>query len=193
MTRTTYVAEEPRSRSLLAVAWPLVAAVIAVKLAVTLPFLGRYGWHRDELYLLASAKHLQGGYVDFPAITPLIGRAVVEVFGDSLYALRLSAVVASCATIVLTALLTRELGGGRTAQLVAVVVFAFCPLGLGMPVLFQPNSFDLVLWAGILLLTVRVLRTGDARLLPLLGLLAGLALATKWTAAWLLAGLVLGG
>src|SRR4051794_5448533 len=110
------------------VAWPLVAAVLAAKLAITLPFLDRYGWHRDELYLLASARHLQGGYVDFPAVTPLIGRGVIEVFGPSLYALRAGGLVASCATLVIAALLTRELGGGRAAQLVALVALAFCPL-----------------------------------------------------------------
>jgi Dolichyl-phosphate-mannose-protein mannosyltransferase len=173
------------------VAWAVVVVVVVAKLAITLPFLDRYGWHRDELYLLASAKHLQGAYVDFPAVTPLIGRAVVELFGPSLYALRFSALVASCAALVLCALIARELGGGRTAQLVALVAFAFCPLALGEPTLFQPNSFDLLLWAAILFVTTRLLRTEDVRLFPWLGVLAGLALATKWTSAWLLAGLVL--
>ena len=193
MSATLAAPNGTEQRVLPPVAWPLVATVIVAKLVVTLPFLDRYGWHRDELYLLSSARHLQGAYVDFPAVAPLIGRAVVEVFGPSLYALRLSAIAASCVTIVLTALIARELDGGRTAQLVAVVAFACTPLALGAPVLFQPNSFDLLLWAAILLLTARLLGTENARLLPWLGLLAGLALATKWTSVWLLVGLVLGG
>jgi hypothetical protein len=37
-----------------------------VKLATALPFLGQYGWDRDELYYLQASRHLSLGYVDFP-------------------------------------------------------------------------------------------------------------------------------
>jgi len=46
----------PGSASFAAV--PVVGLAVA-KLALDLPFADRYGWHRDEVYYLASANHLQ--------------------------------------------------------------------------------------------------------------------------------------
>jgi len=65
-----------------AFAWRAVGVVVAVKLAVNLLFAGRYGWHRDELYYAVAGMHLQGGYVEFPPVTPSTRHvtAVFEVF-----------------------------------------------------------------------------------------------------------------
>ena len=63
-----------------------VGALIAL---ITIPFLGRYGWDRDELYYLTASHHLAFGYVDFPPLIALLAWLVHAVFGDSLDALRL--------------------------------------------------------------------------------------------------------
>jgi hypothetical protein len=50
------VAREPcdaRGRSLLAAG----GAASAFLVALTVPFLGRYGWGRDERYLLSASRH----------------------------------------------------------------------------------------------------------------------------------------
>jgi hypothetical protein len=52
-----------------AVPWLPVVGLAAVKVVVTMVFAGRYWWHRDELYYLASARHLALGYVDHPPVT----------------------------------------------------------------------------------------------------------------------------
>ena len=44
-------------------------ALVAVKLAIHLPLLARYGYFRDELYFLDCGRHLAWGYVD---LAPLI-------------------------------------------------------------------------------------------------------------------------
>lgn len=46
----------------------------------------RYGFHRDELYFLDCARHLQGGYVDQPILTPLLARATPSLMGDNVAA-----------------------------------------------------------------------------------------------------------
>jgi hypothetical protein len=76
------------------VPWLPVTGLAAVKVAVSMVFAGRYGWHRDELYYLASARHLELGYVDYPPVTPAIARLVQVVAPDSVVALRFTGVLA---------------------------------------------------------------------------------------------------
>ena len=153
----------------------------ALKLALALPFLGRYGWDRDELYFLQASRHLAPGYVDFPPMTALVGRVVLEICGPSLVALRLTGVLAGMLTIVLIALCVRELGGGLRSQLVASLAFALTPFGLGLGVLFHPTMLDVPIWVGFLYVALRILGRPEPRLLPVLGLIAGIGLETKAT------------
>lgn len=169
-----------------------VLAIVLAKTAVQLSVAGRYGWHRDELYYRSAGEHLALGYVDFPPVVPLLVRLAAGLFGDSLVGLRSLAALAGAAVVVLTALLARELGGGRRAQVVAAVAAAASPLLLGGNSMFQTVSFDHLTWAGVLVLVVRLLRTGDVRLWPAIGVAAGVGLMTKYTVAVLLVGLVAG-
>jgi len=49
-----------------------VIAVGAVVCAALLALSTRYGFHRDELYFMECARHLQASYVDQPVLTPLV-------------------------------------------------------------------------------------------------------------------------
>ena len=163
-----------------------------VKLATALPFLGQYGWDRDELYYLQASRHLSLGYVDFPPVTALIGRLTIDVAGPSLVALRLTCVVAAMLAVVLVALCARELGGGFAAQLLAAVAFVLTPYGLGLGAIFHPTMFDLLTWVAFCYLALRILMRRDPRLWPLLGLVAGVGLETKDAIVALLAVFALG-
>ena len=169
-----------------AVRW--IGVVALLKTAVNLAVAGRYGWHIDELYYRAAGKHPALGHVDFPPITPLLAGIADVLFGASLVGLRSLAVLAGAGALVLTALIARELGGGRVAQTIAAATVGGTLL-LGSNSMFQTVSFDQLMWAGVLFVSVRLLRTGDARLWPVLGVLAGLGLMTKYTIGMLLGGL----
>ncbi|HZB72346.1 MAG TPA: glycosyltransferase family 39 protein [Acidimicrobiales bacterium] len=170
---------------------PVVAVAVA-KLAFQLSVAGRYGWHRDELYYVDAGRHLSLGYVDFPPVTPLLSRVATALFGDSLVGLRSLAALAGAVAVVVVALLARELGGGRAAQVLAAILAATSPALLGADALFQTVPFDQLAWAVIALLAVRALRDGSRGRWLALGVAAGVALETKYTVAALLLGLAVG-
>jgi 4-amino-4-deoxy-L-arabinose transferase-like glycosyltransferase len=174
--------------------FPVVAvlALAAAKTVAQLAVAARYGWHRDELYYVDAGRHLDLGYVDFPPVTPLLSRVATALFGDSLVGLRSLSALAGAAVVVVVALLARELGGGRGAQVLAAFLAATCPVLLGADAMFQTVPFDQLAWAVLALLAVRALRDGTRGQWLAVGLAAGVALQTKYTVAFLLVGLAAG-
>jgi len=156
-----------------------VLAVVVVKSAFELAFANRYGWQRDELYYAVAGKHLQGGYVEFPPVTALFSALARVIFGWSLVGFRLFTILAGAGTVVVAALVARELGGGRRAQLLAAIAVGFTPVILATNGLFQPVSFDQLATMLVFWLAVRLaLGRGSW---PALGLAAGIGLETKYT------------
>ena len=167
-------------------------AVAACVLAFHLALSGRYGFHRDELYYIASGRHPALGYVDQPPVVPLLARAVTEVAGTRLWPLRGLAGAAHAAVVIVAALMARDLGGGRRAVLVSALAAATAPLFIVLGSLFQTPILDL-LWSSLILLTVVRLLTGaDARWWLAVGGLVGLGLETKTTMIVLAASLAVG-
>ena len=162
-----------------------VIAVGAVVFAVLLAVSTRYGFHRDELYFLECARHLQASYVDQPVLTPLLAWVSLKLFGVSLLGLRMWPALAAWATVVVAALTAREFGGGRRAQLITALATATTPAVLGADHLFGPTAFDILAWASLALVVVRIGRTGDTRWWLAGGLVLGLGLANKHSVAFL--------
>ncbi len=169
-----------------------VIAVGAVVFAVLLALSTRYGFHRDELYFMECARHLEASYVDQPVLTPLLAWVSLKLFGVSLLGLRMWPALAAWATVVIAGLTAREFGGGRRAQLLAAVATATMPAVLGADHLFGPTAFDILAWAGLALVVARIGRTGDVRWWPAGGLILGLGLANKHSAGLFALALVIG-
>jgi 4-amino-4-deoxy-L-arabinose transferase-like glycosyltransferase len=151
---------------------------------------GLYGFHRDELYFLDSARHLSASYVDQPILTPLLARVSLSVFGVSLPGVRLWASLAAGATVVLGGLMARELAGGRRAQLLAALGVALSPALLGADHFFGPTALDILAWSAFAFVVVRIGRTGNTRLWAVAGGILGLGLANKHSIGFLALALV---
>ncbi len=156
-------------------------AVVAVKCLVTLSVAGRYGWHRDELYYAVAGLHLQGGYVEYPPVTALLSALARELFGWSLVGFRAFTILASAGTVVVGALVARDLGGNRRAQTLAAVLVAFSPGMIATNWLFQPVAFDQLTTMVVLWLALRLALGRGSWVL--LGVAAGVGLETKYTLA----------
>src|SRR5216684_692672 len=153
---------------------------------------GQYGFHRDELQTLDDSRHLDWGFVAYPAITPLIGRVELLLFGTSLAGFRFFAAVAVSAAMVLAGLIARELGGGRREQVLAAVTTCVAPVALAQGAVFQYVSFD-YLW-GVLAtyFLVKLCKSGDARWWVAIGFALGLGMETRYTAGFWTLGIVAG-
>ncbi len=158
----------------------------AIQVALTAPFMSRYGWDRDELYFLSATHHLAFGYVDFPPSTAWVGWTIDKLAPNSLVALRASSLAAGAATVVLVAFIARELGGRPPAQWGAAFCWALTPYILGSASIFHPTWFDALAWVAFLYVATRLLLRGERRLWLLLGVIAGVGLEAKYTIAFLL-------
>src|SRR5215475_13881983 len=137
-----------------------LAAGVLVAL-LTIPFLGRYGWDRDELYFLTASHHLALGYVDFPPLIALMAWLVQAVFGNSLDALRLTSLACAIGSVVLVALMARELGGGLRVQAGAALAWGITPYVLGSASIFHPTWLDLLAWTAFLYVALLILNRGE--------------------------------
>jgi hypothetical protein len=157
----------------------------SVGLALVLVFLGYLGLAfvvpplDDELYYWCWAKELQWSYYDHPFMTALMIRASTEVFGDTLFAIRFPACVASIVVLGVLAHLTRP----RTILLGAL----FSPLFTYGAVLITPDTPLLMFWSLYLAWLVAVhRRLGRFQRIPvsmwlLGGFLLGCSILGKYT------------
>jgi 4-amino-4-deoxy-L-arabinose transferase-like glycosyltransferase len=166
----------------------IAAAAVGLELAVS----ARYGYHRDELYFLAAGHHPAFGYVDQPAMTPLLARISSAVFGNSLAGLRVIPALAMAGLIVITAALSRMLGAGRTGQLLAALATATCAEYLGTAHLLTTTVPDFLAWGIMLVLVMRLLASEDQRWWLAIGACAGIGADAKWNIGFLVAALAAG-
>jgi hypothetical protein len=159
----------------------IAAAAIGLELAVS----GRYGYVRDELYFLAAGHHLAFGYVDQPALTPLIARVSAELTGNSLVGLRLVPAIGLGVLVVVTAAISGLLGAGRTGQLLAGLTAATCGEYIAAMHELTTTMPDFVFWAITLLLVAKLLVSRDPRWWVAIGGCAGIASEAKWNIGFL--------
>ena len=168
--------------------WLLVAAKLLFHLFIA----GRYGIFRDELYYLACGEHLDWGYVDQPPLIGLIAWLARQLFGDWLIGLRLIPAVAGAATVWLTGKLTREMGGGAFAQILAALAVIAVPIYLVLHHWLTMNAFEPLIWIGCVWCIVRAINRGETRYWIWFGVLAGLGMENKYTTAFFVFAVVVG-
>jgi len=175
--------------------WLLLVSGASVLLH--LGFAGRYGFFRDELYFIACGARPAWGNVDQPPLQPALAYAWDALVGGSLLGFR--SVPALCAGLLafLTGRLTRALGGGTAAALLAALGVTIAPVLMVSTHLFTVNTLEPVLWTLLVLWLVQVFQRPSLPRWLGIGALIGVGSLNKYSMAFwalaLLVGVVLSG
>jgi 4-amino-4-deoxy-L-arabinose transferase-like glycosyltransferase len=164
-----------------------LGALTALRLAVA----GLTPLAPDEAYYWVWSRSLQAGYLDHPPMVALFIAVGTALIGDTALGVRLLAPVSVALGSVLLARAAEDLFPGRHAgPWAAGLMNATLLTGVG-GVTMTPDTPLLFFWVAALWALARLHATGDGRWWLAVGLLAGLALASKYTAVLFGAGLLL--
>ena len=145
-------------------------------------FNNRYGYFRDEFDYIICGRHLAWGYVDQPPLLPALSRICLAIFGDSLRSVRLLPALSSAALIVLTGMITRELGGKRFAVVLSAVTILVAPIYLSGGSLLTSNcDLEVLLWMGCVYLAILAAKHNQPKYWLWFGVVAGIGLEEKYS------------
>jgi 4-amino-4-deoxy-L-arabinose transferase-like glycosyltransferase len=181
--------KDGRAATVLLVGLPLL------KLAIHLSVGAGWGYHKDEMYFLRCADHLDWGYVDHQPVSIVILAAVRSLAGDSVAAIRVVPALAGALMVALIGLITRRLGGGSPAMALAMGAAIAAPVYLALDGYYSMNALDLLVWAIATWMVVGMLEQSPdvpTRSWVALGLLLGVGLQNKLSVFWLGGGLIVG-
>src|SRR3954451_22276744 len=155
---------------------PVAAAMLAQAVLLS-AFSAGYGYERDELYF--RMLHPGWGYLDQPPLTPLLARLTRHLIADETWALRIPATIAAALSVLVIALITREVGAGRRAQTLAAWGYAFAAFPLVFGHILLTTSIDEPVWLAVLLFIIRAVRRDEERSWLIAGVLVGIGLYNK--------------
>lgn len=143
----------------------------------------------DETYYWVWSHALAPGYLDHPPMVALWIRAGTWVAGETPFGIRLMGPVsAALGSVLLVDAAERLRPGSRAGFMAAALLNATLLFGVGT-VIITPDTPLLFFWTGSLWAAARLSESARTRWWLALGLLAGLAMASKYTALLLWAGL----
>ena len=149
---------------------------------------GRLELTFDEAYYTLWSRSLSFGYLDHPPMVALLIRASTSLFGGSELGVRaLSLLVVGAMPALIALIAWRLFGSAEKAALAALMWIAMPLVSIGA-VFVTPDAPLVVFWTLGLAALVELWRTGQRRWLIALGLALGLALQSKFTAAFFAAG-----
>jgi hypothetical protein len=170
----------------------ILVVLSLVKLVIHFLANSKYGYFRDELYYMTCGENLDFGYVDHPPLIAIITRFSRMLLGDSLFAIRFFPAVAGALMVFLTGLIVRELGGKRSAIILAAVAILIAPIFLGVGNILTMNVFDHLFWTLAAFILVLILKNKNDKLWLVLGAVLGLGLQNKHSILFFGFGLLVG-
>ncbi len=168
--------------------WLITVFFIVLKLCLHLLTGTNYELHRDEMLYFNMGSHPAFGYLTVPPVTGFFAFLVKNIFGYSVFGIRLVPALFGAATLFIIAKMVKDLGGGILALTIAATAFLFAPGFLLLFSLFTPNAFEYFLWTTIIYLVFKMAQTENKKLWIWIGILLGISFLTKYSVLFLTAG-----
>lgn len=137
-------------------------------------------YHRDELLYFSLGQHPAFGYASVPPMIGWIAWAMQNIFGFTIFAVRIFPAVLSGLMVILVSSIARELGGSGYARILAALGICVSGFALRSFLLFQPVHIDLIFWTLVFYIIIRYINTSSDKYLILLGITVGASLLNKY-------------
>ena len=166
--------------------WFIILVLALVKFI--LPFLLQspvYELHRDEYLYYAQGQHFALGYLENPPLLSWLGMISSWLRGSSFW-IKFWPCLFGAFTVVITCLLTAELGGKAFAQFIAGLAI----LGgayMRMYFLFQPNALEIFFWTLSIYFLTRFTKNKERKFLFAFVISMSLSWWSKYSVAFLAA------
>jgi len=167
--------KQPRLTNVMAIIIYLM--IIKVVFHLILP---EYGFFRDELYYISIGDQFNLSNLDMLPLSPLYLKFFTLVFGYSIKTVHLASSLLGAVSLLLTCLITKELGGGKYAVLLSGIFILFSGFTI-FGSLFSYDSIDFLVIVTVLFLVIKIFKTNNQRLWLYVGLILGLGLMNKLT------------
>jgi hypothetical protein len=149
-------------------------------IAIHLLVINNLEYHRDELLYFSLGGHVDFGFATVPPMIGWIAWLMQNLFGYSVFAVRLFPALLSGLLVIMTASVARELGGTIYSGLLAAIGITISGFALRTFSLFMPVHTDVIFWTAIILLVIRYVNTSSGRYLIFLGIVAGFSMLNKY-------------
>ena len=128
---------------------------------IHLYFSNNLEFHRDELLYFSLGQHPAFGYATVPPLTGWIAWLMQNIFGYSLFAVRIFPALMSGLMVFLVSAMAKELGGSGYSRILAAVGIILSIIGLRTFLLFEPVHIDLIFWTLLFYLIVKYINTSS--------------------------------
>jgi hypothetical protein len=168
----------------------LIALFVVISLAIHLIADFNSFYHGDELLHIDAGRYPAFGYMDFAPVIAYLAYIQNLFHSDSLFINHLFVHIASVLILVFCGFITMKLGGKWPAVLVTLSCILFSP-GFGAShTLFLPALFEQLAWVVCIYFLVGYCNSANTKYLVGLGIVAALGFLTKYSIAFLIAGIV---
>jgi len=147
-----------------------------------------YDLQRDEYLHLDQANHLAWGYLSVPPFTSWTSY-IIQLLGNSFFWIKFFPAFYGALTIFIVWKAIEELNGNLFALILGATCVLFSAL-LRLNMLYQPNSFDILIWTFLYFILLKFIKTDNAKWLYIGATVFAIGFLNKYNIVFLLIGLL---